>query len=675
MTFQKAKWIWVKDNTQKNDWVNFYHELNLDDISSQAYLNIAVDSKYYLFINDELVVFEGGLNRTANRADGYYDKVEVESYLKKGLNRIVFKVWYWGNQGRNNVDSGAAGLLVSAEGLDLVSDQSWRAKRDEAYYETEKPLPANLYGGHNIGYDGTKNEEEDKTTWPNAVEHGCYGDGPWGTLCERPIPLFRFSKIQSYSEVEESSTGVLPYAMQFTPYFKVKAAGGEKIDIRSDRYLVNGGPGDTKAYRSHRIEYICKEGENTFEGLNWLFGEKVIYSMPDSVKIIELGYRESGYDTDIKGTFESDQPMADTLVKKSIRTLYICMRDNFMDCPDRERGQWIGDVSHQVLQVPYVLDARALKLVRKAIDDFIFLRSGDVLKGNIPGANSIELPSQSLNAISEYGMIASYFQITGDLECLRECYQPVISYLRLFEMEDNGLIQSREGNWGWHDHLYNIDDKVIENAWYYSALKFALTMAEKIGEAGLPSDLLQRKISIENSFNKTFWKNKFYSSNMVVDDRAHGLAVICGLAEPSQYDAIRKVLMNVFNASPYMEYYILEALCKMGYLQEAYDRMTERFYHLAINENSTLWENFHTLGTRNHAWSGGPLTILYRYFAGISVQENVITIKKDLPILNKLNCTIPFDGQLVKISKTKNGNKTDVQVDNNSSASIKIIDG
>lgn len=679
MFFEKAKWIWAEENTHKNDWVVFCREINLDDIPDQAYLNIAVDSKYYLIVNDRIVVFDGGLNRSANRGDGYFDRIEIVPHLRKGNNEIQIRAWYWGNEGRNNVDSGAAGLLISCEELPILSDKSWRALRDPAHYETGEPRPAYLYGGHNIGYDANnEGDHSDISSWPEAVEYGSYGDTPWGTLCERPIPLFRFSEIQSYPLVENPSTGVLPYAMQFTPYFRVKARGGERIDIRSDRYLVNGGPGDTNAYRSHRVEYICKEGENSFEGLNWLFGEKVIYSIPESVEVLELGYRESGYDTDFVGSFESDQSIADTLVQKSLRTLYICMRDNFMDCPDRERGQWIGDVSHQVLQVPYVLDQRALMLVRKAIDDFIFLRSGDVLMGNIPGSNSSELPSQSLNAISEYGMIASYFQITRDSDCLRECYEPVLSYLRLFEMGDDGLIQSRKGNWAWHDHLYNIDDRAIENAWYYSALKFALMMAEEIGETELPPDLFMRKASIAENYHKHFWKSEgskgYFSSRNIVDDRANGLAVICGLAEPKQYDEIRKVLLNVQNATPYMEYYILEALCQMGYLQEAYSRMIERYYHMANSENSTLWEDFHTFGTRNHAWSGGPLTILYRYFAGITIHGDVITISKDLPVLEKLNCTIPFDGQLIKVSKTRNGDGTKVKVNNSSSAKIKILD-
>ena len=63
-----------------------------------------------------------------------------------------------------------------------------------------------------------------------------------------------------------------------------------------------------------------------------------------------------------------------------------------------------------------------------------------------------------------------------------------------------------------------------------------------------------------------------------------------------------------------MEYFVLLALCRMGYKEEAYQRMVKRYTPLVENGNSTLWEDFEILGTRNHAWSGGALTVLLDYF-------------------------------------------------------------
>ena len=138
------------------------------------------------------------------------------------------------------------------------------------------------------------------------------------------------------------------------------------------------------------------------------------------------------------------------------------MRDNFMDCPDRERGQWIGDVSVQAPQVMFLLSKNAQKLMKKAIYDFINLRKGDVLVGNVPGANFSELPGQSLNAVSEFGVLAQYYHYTGDLDVLRLAFEPVVNYLKLWSMDEQGLVCSREGGWPWFDHLNNVDAPVLE---------------------------------------------------------------------------------------------------------------------------------------------------------------------------------------------------------------------
>ena len=99
-----------------------------------------------------------------------------------------------------------------------------------------------------------------------------------------------------------------------------------------------------------------------------------------------------------------------------------------------------------------------------------------------------------------------------------------------------------------------------------------------------------------------------------MDDRANAMAVVVGLADIEHADRIRDVLDTVFNATTYMEGYVLEALCRLGFKEDAYKRMMSRYYPLIVNENSTLWEDFFVLGTRNHAWTGAPLTIVCRHF-------------------------------------------------------------
>jgi hypothetical protein len=354
----------------------------------------------------------------------------------------------------------------------------------------------------------------------------------------------------------------------------------------------------------------------------YLYGEELIVTASAPVENLRLGYRETGYDCDITGHFECSDPLLNSLVEKAARTLYVCMRDNFMDCPDRERGQWIGDVSVQIPQVFFLLDSRAKLLAKKAIFDFIGLRDGGVLRGNVPGENSWELPAQSLCAIGEWGLIAQYYKYTGDEEVLRLSFEPSVRYLMLWDIEETGLLSPRKGSWRWFDHGFNEDEPVMEHAWYYMALHFARRCADILNDRRFDDFIHTRMTEIEGSFHKTFWKDgEYYSSGAVIDDRANALAVLSGLAPRECYEDIRFVLQSVQNATPYMESFVLAALCEMGYAQDAYHRMMSRYYNMATNENSTLWEDFALLGTRNHAWSGAPATIAFRYFLGLDTAD------------------------------------------------------
>ena len=638
--------------------------LNAKGGGAKRILKISADTRYFLYINGETAVLDGSLLRDAYcENSGFADGVDIAPYLLSGKNQMEILVWHYGNGGRNNNPLECAGLVFECPELDLYSDSRTLCARHPAYGETGEPYPSYLYGGYNIGYDA--NKEIKGRDFVAATE---YGAEQFGEIFERPIPLFRFSNviISPYERTGDKYTVTLPAALHIMPWFRVDAAGGERIDIRTDRYTVNGGPGDHYGrYNGHRAEYICKPGVNEFQNLDWFAAEQIIFTIPDGVKVQQLGYRISEYDTEFPGVLITGDRQADILMQKCARTLKFCMRDNFMDCPDRERGQWIGDVSVQAPQVFFALGRKAVPLLKKAIMNFICLRKGDRLVGNVPGIHYQELPAQSLNAISEIGMIAQYYKYTGDKEILRLAFAPSVKYLQLWEIDGGGLVSKRAGDWYWFDHLNNNDERVMENAWYYSALKFALYTAGEINDHSRDSFLNGRINSIKDNFDKAFWKGNRYASSVFTDERANALAVLAGLASADKHTYIRDVLISTFNCTAYMEGYVCEALCVMGYNELAYRRLMSRYYNLIQNENGTLWEDFFILGTRNHAWTGAPLTLFYKYFAGINTTDHMktITVKPDFSILKRYKFALDVGGKKLSV---------DARLDKDGKAAIKI---
>lgn len=115
----KADWIWCPHNDRVDDKVIFRKTFELDRIVDTAVTYIAIDTKYWLYINEEMVVFEGGLFRESKPGCGYVDKIDIAPYLVLGKNVISLFCWFYGNEGRNNTNSKEAGLIFECNDLQM----------------------------------------------------------------------------------------------------------------------------------------------------------------------------------------------------------------------------------------------------------------------------------------------------------------------------------------------------------------------------------------------------------------------------------------------------------------------------------------------------------------------------------------------------------------------------
>ena len=96
-----------------------------------------------------------------------------------------------------------------------------------------------------------------------------------------------------------------------------------------------------------------------------------------------------------------------------------------------------------------------------------------------------------------------------------------------------------------------------------------------------------------------------------MDDRANAMLALSGLAGEEDYALITDVVMSTCEASPFIEKYVLEALCVMGRTDLALQRMRDRYAPMLQDGYDTLWETFDgETGTVNHGWTAAPLYIL-----------------------------------------------------------------
>lgn len=659
-----ARWIWAPTDTA-DMWVAFRKTFVLGAAPTAAPTRIAADTKYWLYVNGSLVIFEGGLKRGPNPGATYYDERDIAPFLRGGPNVIAVLVWHLGKSGFSHSDSQASGLLLQSDiitsgvATTIATDGTWKQRIHAGYqHETTGSQPNYRLPEWNIFYDarrassmqGWEAPGYNDGAWDASTDKGPAGAPPWNTLVRRPIPLFTYSDLLDYTNSgafpaagPTTIIATLPSNLQVTPYLKVEAASGAAITIQSDHY-TDGGEANV------RSTYITAGGVQEFESLGWMSGTAIHYQIPSGVTVLALKYRESGYATSFAGSFTSDVPFFDKLWQKAARTVYLNMRDSYMDCPTRERAQWWGDAANDMKGGFYAFDTRSYALGKKAIGELVkWQKPGGELYSPIPsGTWTQELPLQSLAAIASFW---TYYQYTGDATAIDTTYDAVKRYLDLWTLDGDGLVNHRPGEWDWPDWGENADVRALENAWYTMALDTAINLATMTGNGSDRFTWQARRDSIERNFNRVLWdstSNAYRSPGYRgdTDDRANGLAVVAGLAEPANYPAIRDVLRSHYNASPYMEFYVLEALYRMGYASDAQDRMIDRYTPQVDDPGYTLWE-FWTkggMGTDNHGWSVGPLYTLSAYAAGVRPTQpgySAYQITPQLGRFSALSATVP----------------------------------
>lgn len=688
----KAKWIWDENNlTEKNVWMCFNKEVTLDKVPEKLIAHISADSKYWLYINGEIVVFEGSVKRGPDKGSGYYDSVDIAPFLKEGENRICALVWYWDNEtSYSYCSSGQGGFIFEATGEDItiVTDKSWKAKRSSAYVDSSLYPPNYRLPEYSIYFDAREdiadwlNEDYDVSAWENATEYAVGGEGAYGKLYPRGIPFLKDYGLKDYVNSKDyenyTAKGLfskkitvdIPYNAQLTPYLKVIAPAGKKIRITTENTLIG----------AVSTTYITKEGEQEFEALGWFNGEHITYKIPRGVTVVSLKYRETGYDSAFSGDFRCDDEFMNSLWQKSLRTLYVTMRDNFMDCPDRERAQWWGDVTSEMIMTMYSMDSNSYLLYQKGVEAMLsHVDDTKVLQTVVPiQGDYFELPVQQLAGIVGF---LTYYEYTGDKAFIEKVYDASLDYLKKWEIGENNLVVHRSGSWDWPDWGDKADMTAIENAWVYYALSATEEMAKLLGKDEDISFIAKRKDSVSKGYQTLWTENGFRSEDVKEpDDRANALAILTGLAEKEQYGTILNVLTTTKNASPYMEYYVLEALCKMGEYEAARDRIKDRYEDMVNKNYSTLWEFWNSWqGTMNHAWSGGPLVIMSKHFAGITPLESgyeKVKIDPQYALYDHLSCTVPSVKGLITLNYEKASDKyiIDLAVPQNTEAVLYVPD-
>ncbi len=657
-----ANWIWdPADNGEGNRWMIFRKDITLEkaDLDGEITAKISADSKYWLYINGEMAVFEGQLKRGAallekdiygedekeqpnleemlGEVATYYDEVVLTPYLREGENVIVALVYYYGNSGHSHVGSGKGAFLFESVmgSKKVISDESWKVSRHMGYQNSA------AIGGHSqeyhtvydarAGYDDFFKPEFDVSSWNYAKSIGKAGDKPWNELWQRSIPEWKVWDRVTFTTADTDNVTPIsggyrvkfPTNIHFSAYLKVSAPAGKTVKITCD----NAG--------KYSVSYTTKGGVNgesvvqEYESPAWINWWYADFRIPEGVEVIELGYRRTGYNSEQVGYFESNDSFFNTLWTKARDTVYVNIRDTFMDCPDAERCPWLGDMVNEALIAYYTLDESVFDAIRKDISVRINWQNEDgVIPTTAPNTFRFneysELTGQSLAGIMSW---FQYYLYSGDVYTLQQAYPALIRYIETFDLDAESYtvpFKRKDGtnteHISWVDWGENIDKDLCLNIWAYIGVKTVVDFATVLGDTETAEYYSAVRDVMEAKFDSVFWNGKEYRSATYygpADDRGQALAVYAGLVSPDKYPIIKELLLKNRFASTYMVKYSIEALYIMGYPEAAEQRMKESYANDVPLSDPTFSERWNGEGTKNHGWSGGGLISLSGYVAGV----------------------------------------------------------
>lgn len=663
---------WVgPESSAANQWTCFRTTLLIDRSAKQTRARIAADSKYWLWINGRLVVREGQLKRGPAPDATYYDVVDLTPYVHAGTNTAAVLLWHFGREGFSHKSSGRAGLLFELDST-LAIYGPWMLTPHPAFSTASGPAPNFRLPESNLRFDATRDPGDwfapgfDDSAWTPATTYGKAGDAPWGPLFARPTPLWMDEQLQPVEKLEHRAGRVvakLPFNQRFTPWIEVEGPAGQVLELRTDSAKIG-------SEWCVRAEYVTREGRQSYEFPGWLSGHELQMTVPSNVTVHAVKYRPHNYRAAVLGSFDCDDPDLVSLWKKAERTLTINMHDTWSDCPDRERAQWWGDVVIDLGQTPYTLDPRAELISRKGFLEVArWQRADGTIFSPVPAGNwEKELPPQLLATVGPYGL-GTYLRNNGDVALLRQMYPAVKRYLlEPWQLDARGLVVHRKGGWDWADWGEHIDASLLDNAWYLLALEAAAGYAKQLGlDADVPA-YTERAQKIRAAFHAANWRDTHYRSDGYtgeIDERGHAMAILAGLVPREHREAVHKVILEGNHASPYMEKYILEALFDLGDDNGAIDRMKRRYAKMISDPSTTLWENFPTGGTFNHAWSGGPLTLLAERVAGVRPTSPRFATFDVMPAacrVTRLDLRVPSPQGVIEVHHKTDGTRSTLRL-------------
>lgn len=624
-------------------------------------------------------------------APAYHDRYSFQQYPLAGGRTVTIAVhlYYQGLVNRVwNSGDGRFGLwaeLAGADGLPLPWAGEWRYQVCRAY------------SGGVIGYDTQFLEDFDSRLFPEGWERPGFDDSGWGRLVPAAWADYKLSPQPTANlwrgRVDPVSSRPVPGGVQLdfgrervgSLHAAVRGLAGQALTLRFGEEM------DGEGRVRYDMRCNCRYEER------WTLADGVNILHPFDYKAFRyaeiLGLDQPGAELLERWAWERHYPMDDerctlSCPQDELEDIFrICKnavrcgsQESYLDCPSREKGQYLGDA---------VITARAqvwltgdTALLRKCIRDF--------MASTVAAPSLLAVaPGSLMQEIADFSLLfpllpLTDYDFTGDREFLSECYPAVEGigkYLARYKMP-GGLLANVSHGWNLVDWPENLRDgydfpltrpvvgagchNVINALWYGF-----LTRKERM-EAILSLPRTEESRQVGEAFTAAFWRpgRRLFADSA---DSAHCslhanlYPAFFGLTPAGHGDAFQQLLLTPGRVCGVLPmYFALRALGRLG----KYDTL----YRLLTRKDAYGWRNMLAEGATTcfeawgkdqkwntslcHPWAGGAIPLIIEELAGLRPDPDApegFRFDPHLPDkLNRFTLQTPFRGRLLRVEQ-KNG--------------------
>jgi len=645
---------------------------------TQATLRITADDCYKLYVDG---VFQGIGPAPGFAFDYFYNTYELT--LTKGRHVLAAHIYYQGEINRVwNSGDDRFGLAAELTAGDAELPLDWKYCINHARH------------GNWVGYMTQYMENFDSSFWNENWNILTFDDSGWDRLVpalysdhvmreqpskmlavyeKRPVLVEKRAPGKIFVDMGQEITGSLR--------LKAKGAKGKLLTVYSAEELNDDG--------SVRWEMRCKcnyketwklagSGEECWEPYEYKGFRYAEIVTDEDVELTDICAVVRHYPADDSVcTFSTSDPWLGKIFELCRETVRYGIQDGYLDCPTREKGQYLGDAI--VTSRAQMILTDGTELVHKALEQFAETDPFcPALLGVSPGAFMQEIADSSLF----WGNMALYtYYHDGDQEKLASYYPVAKRIVEHYEqyLGDNGLLWSANDKWNlvdWPDNLRDNYDFVLTqpprtlgchnaiNAQFIGAVQTLERMEEILG-----IDAPKRYEQYREAFNRAFYREEtgLYVDSVVSEHsslHAQLFALYFGLqkdeALPRTVEFIRE---KGLSCGVYTTHFLLQGLGRIG----AYDLV----YELLVNETEHGWVNMLREGATTcfeawgkdqkwntsflHPFACSPTAVITEVLCGICADATVpagYRVEPHIPdVIEELHMSRRICGKTVSVHK------------------------